>query len=174
MKEEFKLNCQTKLLKLVPLPCLQCQDSSCRETSHSQDRDGFMLDVMGCVIESSQETIPMSGGAKGCSDKRKIPGWKEDVEPKRQAALFWHSVWKSLGRQVGQARMLMVHTRAKYHYAIQAVKAKEAEIKRQRLLEASMAGNMDLLQEMKKIKGDKKSPPHCRTRLEMLGGRRRL
>ena len=157
MKEAFKLECESKLLQLVPPPCLQCMDASCKESSHSEDRDGFMLDVMGCVIEASQKIIPLTGGGQGCSEEKSVPGWREEVEPLRQAALFWHSVWVSLGRPpVGQARMVMVRTRSKYHYAIRAVKAREEEIKRQRLLDASRKGNMDLLAEMKKIKGNKK------------------
>ena len=158
MKEAFKLDCQARLLKLLPPQCLQCEDSGCQESSHSSDRDGFMLDVMGCMIEASQATIPMSGGGQGASEEKRMPGWKEEVEPRRQSALLWHSVWVSMGRPaVGQARMLMVSTRAKYHYAIRAVKAKEADIKKQQLLEASKLGHMDLLHEMKKIKGNKKS-----------------
>jgi hypothetical protein len=53
----------------------------------------------------------------------------------------------SLGRPpVGQARLLMVRTRAKYHYGVRSVRLRKAEIKRQRLLK-----------EMKTIKGDNKS-----------------
>ena len=51
----------------------------------------------------------------------------------------------------------LVRTRAKYHYAIRAVRAREREIKKQRLMEASRMGNIDLLAEMKKVKGDKKN-----------------
>ena len=156
-KEAFKLDCQTRLGRLVAPATLQCSNPMCKESDHSTHRDGFMLDVMGCVIEASHATIPMAGGKKGCSKERSIPGWKEEVEPVRQAALFWHSVWVSLGRPpVGQARQVMVSTRAKYHYAIRSVKAREAELKRQRLLEASQESKKDLLAEMKKIRGDKK------------------
>ena len=158
MKEAFKLDCEARLHQLVEPRCLQCRYVSCKEASHSEERDGFLLDVMGSVIEASHATIPMTGGKNGCSDERSIPGWREEVEPLRQSALLWHSVWVSLGRPpVGQARMLMVHTRAKYHYSIRSVKAREAEIKKTRLLEASRAGNMNLLKEMKKIKGGKKN-----------------
>ena len=97
-KEAFKHECQTKLLKLVPPTCLQCKNVTCKESSHSQERDGFMLDVMGCVIEASHATIPMTGGGQGCSDERSIPGWKEEAEPLGQSALLCHSVWVSMGR----------------------------------------------------------------------------
>ena len=50
MKEDFKLDCQARLLKLVPPPCLQCEDAGCQEASHSRDRYGFMLDVMGMDV----------------------------------------------------------------------------------------------------------------------------
>jgi hypothetical protein len=158
MLETFKFDCEERLQKLVLPPCLQCRDATCKESRHSTARDGFVLDMMGCVIESSHATIPMTGGKQGCSEERCIPGWKEEVEPLRQSALLWHSVWVSLGRPpVGQARMLMVRTRAKYHYGVRSVRLREAEIKKQRLLEASSSGNMNLLKEMKTIKGDKKS-----------------
>ena len=44
--------------------------------SHSDNRDGFVLDVLGAVIESSHATIPMVGGGQGRvkSDSGCVPG----------------------------------------------------------------------------------------------------
>ena len=75
----------------------------------------------------------------------------------RQSSLFWHSVWVSLGRPpVGQARIVMVSTRARYHYAIRAVKKRAEAMKAQKQLEASQESVVSLLEEMKKIRRSKK------------------
>ena len=91
------------LLKLaaVPVPdCLDCQDVKCASARHSEDRDGYVLDLLGAMIESSHATIPMVGGGQGRvkPDSGSVPGWREEVAPQRKASLFWHSVWLSAGR----------------------------------------------------------------------------
>ena len=50
-------------LKRVALPdSLDCRDTHCRDEIHSNQRDDFVLDVMGAVIESSHKCIPIVGG----------------------------------------------------------------------------------------------------------------
>ena len=54
-------------------------------------------------------------------------------------------------------RDIMTRTRNKYHYAVRRVKKMANAIRAQKLLEASETCSVNLLKEMKKIKGDKKS-----------------
>ena len=120
--------------------------------------------MMSSVIESSHANIPMSGGKKyhpdlnrSCPVEENIPGWKEVVHPYRKDAAFWHGVWESAGRpDRGVLRDIMVRTRNQFHYAVRRVKKMSKSIRARKLLEAGENGSVDLLAEMKKIKGGKK------------------
>ena len=94
-----------------------------------------------------------------------IPGWKEVVHPYRKDAAFWHGVWESAGRpDMGVLRDIMVRTRNQFHYAVRRVKKMSKSIRAKNLLEANETGSVDLLIQMKKIKGVKKAHadlPEC-------------
>ena len=47
----------------------------------------------------------------------------------------------------------MVRSRTQYHHATRRIKRKEQEIRSRKLLDAAMAGDMNLLKEMKNIQG---------------------
>ena len=128
----------------------------------------MILDIMSTVIETSHMTIPMSRGGKvRKSDPRKecpvenvIPGWSECVAPFKNDAAFWHFLWREAGRpDKGEVRNIMVKTRNQYHYTVRKVKKLAGDIWAQKLLEASENGSIELLKEMKKVKGSKKERP---------------
>ena len=71
----------------------------------------------------------------------------------RDTALFWHSIYISMGRpNRGTVRDIMVKSRNVYHHAIRKVKKHAAHIRATKLLEAAQEGDIKLLKEMKKIK----------------------
>ena len=105
----------------------------------------------------------MSGGSKhpidpskSCPVEQSIPGWKEMVHPYRK-----DGVWASAGMpdkgepDKGELRNIMVRTRNQFHYAVRRVKTMSKSIRARKLLEASESGSVNLLAEMKKIKGGK-------------------
>ena len=123
---------------------------------------------MSSVIETSHQTIPMSKGGrvskadpkKQCPVENVIPGWSECVAPLKSDAAFWHFLWREAGRpDRGEVRNIMVKTRNQYHYAVRKVKKLAGNIRAQKLLEASETGSVQLLEEMKKVKGCKKDRP---------------
>ena len=81
--------------------------------------------------------------------EKSILGWREEVEPYKQDAIFWHEGRPSRGN----LKDFMAQTRNQYHYSIRRVKNISESICAQRLLEASENGSVELLEEMKKIKG---------------------
>jgi hypothetical protein len=90
-----------------------------------------------------------------------IPGWHDEFEPYNQDAVFWHSVWQSAGRPTqGAFKDIMAKSRNQFHYAVRRVKKMANAIRAQKLLEASETGSVNILEEMKKIKGNKKSTDH--------------
>ena len=152
----------TQKLAAVPVPdCLGCEDVKCASARHTEERDGYVLDLLGAVIESSHATIPMVGGGQGRvkPDSGCVPGWREEVAPQREASLFWHSIWLSAGRpNTGQLFEVMKSTRNRYHHALRRVRRAADAIKSQKLFEAAMWGGGDLLQELKKTRGGKFTP----------------
>ena len=156
--EAFKNDLNTKIEALAVPDCLQCQNVKCDSEAHSEERDGFVLDLLGSVIESSHATIPLVGGRAGAvrPDSGCVPGWREAVAPQRKDSLFWHSVWMSAGRpNTGHLFEIMKRTRNQFHHALRKVRKAAEKIKRQRLFEAALLGGEDLLKELRKLKGGK-------------------
>ena len=149
-------------LEAIPVPgCLECSDPKCNDETHSVVRDSFVLDTLSAVIESSHATIPMVGGRPGSvrPDSGNMPGWREEVEPARKDSVFWHAVWQSAGRPTdGELYNIMKRTRSRYHTAIRKVRRAAEQIKAQKLLEASVSGGSDLMNELKKARGGKHTP----------------
>ena len=89
--------------------------------------------------------------------EKAIPGWKKLVEPYKDDAVFWHSVWQSADRPSrGVLKDIMTRTRNQYHYAIRRTKKMSNSLRARQLLEASETGSCELFREMKKVLGSKK------------------
>jgi hypothetical protein len=124
-----------------------------------------MLDLLSAMIESSHIAIPLTKSSGKIRKKKNLPGWKEYVEPFRSDAMFWHSVWLSLGRSnTGHLYRVMCWTRNKFHYAVRKLKKMRNQFKAEQLLEASEKGDIDLMAAMKEMKGKKntgQTMPDC-------------
>ena len=138
-------------------PDLCCKNPHCKDKEHSRAGDGFLLDIISIMVETSHHTIPMSGGGNtdpGRASRGGLPGWKEEVEPYRLESVSRHKQWLEQGRpSTGHLHQNMVRSRTQYHHAIRRIKRKEQEIRSRKLLDAAMAGDMNLLKEMKNIQG---------------------
>ena len=79
--EAFKNDLNMKIEAVAVPNCLQCQNVKCKDESHSVDRDGFMLDLLSSVIDSSHATIPIVGGQPRAArpDSGCVPGWRDAV-----------------------------------------------------------------------------------------------
>ena len=88
-----------------------------------------------------------------------MPGWKEQVAPQREAAIFWHSIWLSAGRpNTGQLFKIRKRTRSQFQHAVRRVRKAADSIKSQKLFEASLWGGGDLLDELRKTRGGRHTP----------------
>ena len=145
-----------KLKDLMYPETIFCTDTHCSDQQHQQDRDNHVLSVLTSIVEASHTAIPLTKRPRPRDSAGRTPGWKENVEPFRQDALFWHSVWLSAGSpNTGQLHRLMCWSRNKFHYAIRKLEKKAENAKAEILLEASEQNDIDLLAEMKKMKGSK-------------------
>ena len=167
---------QERLLNLQVPRSLSCNNVHCNDSLHSQQRDEFVIDIMSHVIETTYDCIPLNNltktkqsPKKHCPLEKNIPGWQENVEPYRKDAVFWHSVWQSAGRPTtGQLRDIMARTRNLYHYSVRRTKTVANSIRARKLFEASCTSLVDLLTEMRKIKGKKVTPTVSQNVWKML------
>ena len=108
---------------------------------------------------------------KNCEVGTAIPGWKKELEPLRQDSLFWHSMWQQSGKpNRGQVFEVMKFVRNKYHYGVRKAKQLADSIRAQNLFEQASAGDINLLKEMKRIKGDKKQKAAVPDHIESANG----
>ena len=75
------------------------------------------------------------------------------MEPYKREALYWHCVWEKEKRpSSGWLHDTMAKWRRLYHYAVRKIKRKGKLVRAEKLFEAAMQSDLDLLKEMKKIK----------------------
>ena len=155
--EEYKNDMETRLAARPVPACLSCEDPHCGDPGHTEERDRFMLDILCSAVESSHDILPMTGGG-GVQNKSgitpgSVPGWLEEVKPFREDASFWHSEWRSAGKpNQGELHVAMARSRNLYHYAIRRARRNADRVKAKKLLEAAIAGDIELVSEMKKVR----------------------
>ena len=157
------------LRELEPPASIQCLNVKCSNPAHSKERDRFVLDVMSAVIEASHSTIallPQPQSNKSHQQPR-LPGWRENVEPLKKDCKFWHAVWLSAGRPTtGALHAVMVNSRIKYRCALRRAQSQANKEKAKGLLDAAMAGDKMLMQQMRRAMGCRKSAQEVPCSLE--------
>ena len=109
-----------------------------------------------------------ASGTESRGSRGGLPGWNEEVEPYRQESMYWHNMWLREGRpNQGWLHGTMVRKRTLYQYAVRRLKRKASLIRAEKLFEASMAGDVDLLKEMKTIKS---GSGNCEELPDSVGG----
>ena len=83
--------------------------------------------------------------------KPKIPNWSEDIEPFRENAHFWHSVWISAGKPINcQLHGIMKRTRNRFHLLIRKKKRLLERVKRDEMLAACLANDSSIFDAIKR------------------------
>ena len=138
----------------VPQSVLECKDLKCRDPDHLADLDLLAASVLGSVQQVAEETLPMSGGGGGGRDQEKrVPGWKQEVEPLRDKAYFWCQVWKSCGRPLNcEVHNIMKRSRNVYHLHLKKTRKAEDKIKKNKLLNACLGDGGNIFQEIKDMR----------------------
>ena len=139
----------------VPWSAIHCCDLFCDKHQHEIER--YHDDIISACLRASCTSIPHSNTQK----PKIVPGWNDIVEPIRQQALFWHSIWKQNNSpRVGIIAEIRKRTRAKYHYTLRTVEKNKENICSQKLAEALSGNrNRDFWKEVKKIKQTKSTIP---------------
>ena len=120
-----------KVLRSIKLPIesIYCNNPDCKLSSHRSDINQFCQDIISKLVDSADDTLP-----KHVNKKRHKPMWKQLVEPEKDKALFWHSIWCSAGRPTtGVLADIRRHTRSLYHKAIRDLSKQEHNLRLQRM-----------------------------------------
>ena len=153
-KEQFKELMVNKLSSLdIPLHVTSCKDTKCKDVTHRQDLDKYIIDLLEVVQDAAEASLPTPGTGRANPAKQSIPGWSEAVKPYKDQAYFWHQVWQSCGRpQNSEIHKIMKKTRNKYHYEFKKCRKARERIQKSKLLEACMGNGGDLFSELKKLR----------------------
>ena len=146
---------KNKLSNLETPQCVDCVDVHCKDLTHIDNIDDYAGNIFEILEVTAKDSLPTKGGPKRRKDTthRNIPGWTESVKPFKDSAMFWHSIWLSMGKPINnQLHYVMKHSRNKYHYEVRKCKNAEAKIKKNKLLDACFNGEGDLFEEIKKLK----------------------
>ncbi len=145
---------------LIPVHATRCHDVHCNNPSHKDDLDDFMKKTLEMVETVASETLSRNEGtgkSHGKQNKR-LPNWKEDVDPVKENAHFWNSVWKSAGKPINcQLHTIMKMTRNKYHLAIRKKKRLIERMKRDNMLNSCLAKDGDIFKEIKEKRNCKQT-----------------
>ena len=75
---------------------MYCSNNCCKCKNHLSQMDNLFYSIIQCCIKASLYTIPQKGHTdKKCSI---TPGWTDSIQPLKNKAIFWHSVWKDCHR----------------------------------------------------------------------------
>ncbi len=153
-KEIYKKNLEDCLKSIaIPTHMMQCHDVHCLNACHNDDNDEMLCTIIENIKTSAESSIPMS--KQRCQRKNKVPisRWNEEVQPFKENAKFWHSIWESAGRPINTVlHGIMKKTRNVYHYQIRKNKKIVEILKRNRLLDACINDKGDIFQEIKKLR----------------------
>jgi len=111
----------------VPFPAVMCRDVFCKDASHTTALTEYINNMSECCLLAAKHTIPVTLPR---AERGHVPGWHEDVEPKKSQSVFWHGIWVDCGRpRSGYVANIMRKTRSAYHYAIRNAKKNMKVIK---------------------------------------------
>ena len=125
----------TRRLEALHIPgnATQCKDVHCDKSEHREELDNFMAEILAVLEQTAEETLTNYGNQTQ-KQKRRFPDWKEEVDPTKDTAQFWHAVWKSAGKPMNcNLHEIMKRTRNAYHLIIR---------KKKRLLERMRRNDM--------------------------------
>jgi hypothetical protein len=125
-------------------------------------RDGAVLDILLALVETAYTSLPLTGGVPGRPGGRPgeqrevIPGWSAEVEPHRLASNACYRAWIAAGKpRQGDAHEAKLRSHGLYRHAVRRVQRASKHYKARGLFGAAMAGDMELMKELRRLKSGK-------------------
>ena len=150
-KQEYHNNVNKLLQELrIPTCVATCKDPHCKNDTHKTTLDNLMLDILSSMEIAADAQIPKPR-MKNSSNGKTVPNWNTEIKPYKEEAKFWHSIWLSAGRPLNNhLHTIMKRTRNIYHLHIRKNKRMMDRIKRSNLVNACIANNGNLFEEIKR------------------------
>ena len=144
----YRRDLKNSLDNIAPNGGILCNDPTCSNVDHHNDLDNFCELVINSIDTAVINNIP---SARDNVNSSVVPGWSLHVKKYRDDAIFWHSIWVSLGRPLNnEIHRVMKHTRNIYHYAVRRVKNNQSQIKQNNMLSSLIKGKVpNLIKELK-------------------------
>ena len=158
-KETYKGMLEEQLGTInVSMDLSNCCNVHCHDVNHTHDCDRYLIDILESIKSSAASCLPSGGNKKTRENKKSlVMNWKEDIQPFKDKAMFWHAVWMSAGKPINTTlHQLMKRVRNVYHYQIRKNRKMAECIKKNTLLDACINDKGDIFKEIRKLR---KTPP---------------
>lgn len=161
-KENFRKELNEKLTNLeIDSNIRQCRNVHCTDEGHLGGIDDFLATLLKDIESSANNNLHVVDRKTETEKKSAIPCWKEEVQPFKEDALFWHAIWLSAGKPLNtQLHMIMRRTRNIYHYQIRKCKNMVNILKKNTLLNACLQNNGDIFSELRRLRYTKDANPN--------------
>ena len=112
----------------IPVVALNCKKVDCTDPSHIAEVILFYENLISSI--KSADTEAFANERNGRRDKAyNRPGWSDYVDELHQSARECFLLWRDTGKpRQGQIFDLMQHSRARFKYAIRAIKQREESL----------------------------------------------
>ena len=121
-REDYRVRLEDQLKRIeVPVTAHACSNVHCKDACHTTETDHYLINILESVRSTAERCLPSNKRTNPDSIKKKkpIPNWKVSVQPFKETAMFWHSVWISAGKPINTAlHNVMRRSRNVYHYQI--------------------------------------------------------
>ena len=117
----------------TPVVALNCRNVDCTDPSHVAEVNLFYENLISSI--TSADTEAFANGRNGRRDKAyNRPGWSDYVDELHQSARECFLLWRDTGTpRQGKIFDLMQQSRARFKYAIRAIKHRENALRRESL-----------------------------------------
>ena len=155
---EQRANFKTKLehkLQVIDIPSnlMFCREVHCKDEFHIHECDTFLVEVLDSIKLSAASCLPFPSISKIQTKKSSIFRWNEDVQPFKDNAMFWHSMWLSAGRPINTVlHQIMKKTRNVYHYQIRKNRRMTECIRKNTILDACINDKGNIFKEIRKLR----------------------
>ena len=140
---------------MIEPPAFSCEDVHCKNPTHIRAADDY-LDRIVSIMEYACETALPKPCIRAKSDhkhRKVIPGWYSEVSPYQKDAQFWFAIWCSAGKPLNcHLHNIMKRTRNLFHYMLKKCRKSEEKIKSNKLLEACLNNDINIFDEIKKLR----------------------
>ena len=121
--------------------------------SVTHDCDKFLVEVLDSIKLFAASCLPSPSISKIQTKKSSIFRWNEDVQPFKDNAMFWHSIWLSAGRPINTVlHQIMKKTGNVYHYQIRKNRRIAECIRKNTILDACINDKGDIFKEIRKLR----------------------